>query len=113
MQQAHTQLLAKPVNSAEALSPWLQELSDLPFRTLTDLMEWEAQIGDDKHVRLQMVRMLCSNLQLSFGKKNQEEKSLKKFFGSVLHVKTRFLREKTKDGYGRVCAFAQRRCTAA
>ncbi|XP_077560884.1 uncharacterized protein LOC144175727 [Haemaphysalis longicornis] len=53
-QQAHTQLLAQLVNSAEASSPGLQGLPDLPFGTLADLMDWEAHLGDDKEARLQM-----------------------------------------------------------
>ncbi|KAH9360445.1 hypothetical protein HPB48_013420 [Haemaphysalis longicornis] len=42
--QAHTQLLAQLVNSAQASSPGLQGLPDLPFGTLADPMEWEAHL---------------------------------------------------------------------
>lgn len=84
-QQVHSQLLAQLLNSAETSSPALQGLPDLPFGTLEDLMEWEAHLDTDKDARLQMVKMLYSHLQLSFGEKNQEgKKPLKKLF-SVLH----------------------------
>lgn len=68
-QQTHTQLLAELKTNAEEVCPESQNLSDVPFLTTRDMVDWDAELGVNKEAKLLMVIKLFAFIFLLFSAK--------------------------------------------